>query len=56
MLKPFFTHYVAYDVLLDPRRRRAYDSEDDVNYKIPNFNDTMDFFCTFAPIFAKLGK
>lgn len=51
--------YLAYDILSNPKKRRAYDSVD------PMFDDSIPsvctaskekFFATFAPIFAENAR
>ncbi|CAI9753061.1 unnamed protein product [Fraxinus pennsylvanica] len=46
----------AYEVLIDPVRRRIYDSTDKFNDEMPNDRVPQDFFKVFGPAFLRNGR
>ncbi|KAM0000666.1 putative transcription factor MYB/SANT family [Helianthus debilis subsp. tardiflorus] len=46
----------AYEVLMDPTRRRIYDSTDEFDDEIPTDCSPQDFFKVFGPAFMRNGR
>ncbi|PHT47898.1 hypothetical protein CQW23_12106 [Capsicum baccatum] len=46
----------AYEVLIDPVRRRIYDSTDEIDDDIPTECTSKDFFKVFGPAFLRNGR
>lgn len=46
----------AYEVLMDPVRRRVYDSTDEFDDEVPSDCAPQDFFKVFGPAFMRNGK
>lgn len=46
----------AYELLSDPRRRRVFDSSDEVDESIPSPSDPGDFFALYRPVFERLAR
>lgn len=46
----------AYELLSDPRRRRIFDSSDEVDDSIPSPNDPGDFYTLYRPVFERLAR
>jgi len=48
----------AYECLSNPEKRRAYDSKDEFDDRIPTENHAQagDFFCIFSPVFERNSK
>nr|BAJ99217.1 predicted protein [Hordeum vulgare subsp. vulgare] len=46
----------ANDTLIDPKKRRILDSQDDFDDTIPTGNEKGDFFEVFAPVFLRFSR
>jgi len=46
----------ANDVLSDPKKRRALDSNDDFDDRIPTVNEKADFYTVFGPVFHRFSR
>ncbi|BBN07797.1 DnaJ homolog subfamily C member 2 [Marchantia polymorpha subsp. ruderalis] len=46
----------AYEVLIDPAKRRVYDSIDEFDDEVPSECSPEDFFKVFGPVFARNGR